>query len=192
MVALALGGQSGILNVSSSRPARWTLVPANQSRDYWKIPGGSKMANHYSSFLLVPQLKRETGTATVPNSPKDLLNANAWQSDPADKTIVPVEKADVGDYDDLLLNARPLLYNCSDFSIELRNRDGTGKLADGTSALAWAAPGSYVDGRDHPGLDDRPSLLRIKFTLASATDLRKTEVSRTYSFSCALPDIPTY
>ncbi len=183
---------TGTLEVSTSRTGRWTRVPGDQTRNYWKIPTGSKMTNYLSTFLLVPQLVRETGTAATPNSPKDILNANAWQSDPTDKTIEPVEKSDVGDYDDLLLNSRPLLRNCSDLSIELRNRNGTGKLANGTSALTWAAPGSFIDGRDQTGLDDRPTVLRIKFTLTTVIDLKQTEVSRTYSFSCALPDNPTY
>lgn len=184
---------TGTLEVAASRTGRWTRVVGDQTRNYWKIATGSKMpSTYYSTFLLVPQLVRGTGTATAPDSPKDILNANAWQSDPADPSIKPVERSDVGDYDDLLLNSRPLLSNCSDLTIELLNRDGTGKLADGTSALAWAVPGSYIDGRDQPRLDDRPSLLRIKFTLTSVIDLKRTEVSRTYSFSCALPGIPTY
>jgi prepilin-type N-terminal cleavage/methylation domain-containing protein len=184
---------TGTLEVSTSRTGRWTQVVGDQTRNYWQIPSGSKMPSSYAStFLLVPQLVRDTGTATAPNSPRDILNANAWQSDPAKPALKPVEKTDVGDYDDLLLNARPLLSNCSGLTIELRNRDGTGKLADGTSALAWAAPGSFIDGRDQPGLDDRPSVLRIRFTLTTVVDLKKTEVSRTYSFSCALPGLPTY
>jgi prepilin-type N-terminal cleavage/methylation domain-containing protein len=85
---------TGTLMTSTSRTGRWTRILADQSRNYWKIPSGSKMGTvkqdgyllseaslpYYSSFLSVPQLVRETGTATSPLSPKDILNANAWQS----------------------------------------------------------------------------------------------------------------
>jgi prepilin-type N-terminal cleavage/methylation domain-containing protein len=181
------------LMVSASRPGRWTRILADQVRNYWKIPGGSRMGSvrfsstlgseaglpYYSSFLSVPKLVRETGTATSPSSPKDILNANSWQSG---------EQSDIGDYDDLLLGARPLLYDCSGLCIEFSNRDGATKLADGNSVLAWAAAGDHVDARDQPGLDDRPCIVRIRFTLTDP----KTQATRTYSFSCPTPGIPTY
>jgi prepilin-type N-terminal cleavage/methylation domain-containing protein len=181
------------LTTSTSRTARWTRILAGQGRNYWKIPSGSKMGTvtfdsgmlaeaglpYYNSFLSVPKLVRETGTATSPLSPKDILNANAWQSG---------ESTDIGDYDDLLLCARPLLYDCSDLCIELGNIDGTSKTADGTTSLTWGAPGSYVDARDQTGLGDRPGVVRIRFTLTDS----KTHATRTYSFSCATPSIPTY
>lgn len=181
-------GPTGPLLVSTSRTGRWTRILGDQSRDYWKIPGGSKMSNYYSSFLLVPQPVRTTGTATAPNSPQELLNRNRWLPVPPPPAPPPPEKTDVGDYEDLQLNARPLLFDCSDLSIELCNRDGSTKLADGTASLAWAAPGTYVDGRDHAGLGDRPSQVRIRFTLVDP----KTTARRTYSFTCATPSFPHY
>lgn len=192
---------TGTVYAASSRTARWTRVLGNQARDYWKIPGGSKLGNSYfNAFILIPQPVQETGTATSPNSPKDLLNTNAWQSAPATATtpaIQPIEKTDYGDYEDLLRNSRPLMFRCSALKLELVSRDGTSRVADGDTALAWAAEGSVVDGSDKPGLapadakrvlDARPSLVRLRFTLSD----EKTGASRSYSFSCPTSGIPSY
>lgn len=181
-------GPTGPLLVSSSRTGRWTRILGDQGRDYWKISGGSKMSNYYSSFLLVPQPVRETGTAMAPNQPKEILNRNQWLPEPTPPTTPPPEWTDVGDYEDLELNARPLLFDCSELSIELCNRDGTTKLADGAATLAWGAAGTYVDGRIHSGLGDRPSQVRIRFTLVDPP----TKASRMYSFTCATPSFPHY
>lgn len=180
-----------ILEVSSSRTCRWTTVSNSQSRDYWKIPGGSKMGNTLSTFVSVPQLQRDTGTAADPNSPVDILNQNSWLTG---------EPTDIGDYRDLELNAVPLLYHCTDLTIELANLDGAVKTADGSTDLAWAVPGSYVDGQDQTNLLDRPSLVRLRFTLAAQTNnalaFSRTDpnanVSRIYSFSCSTPSFTHY
>ena len=168
-----------ILEVSESRCGRWSQIRNDQTRNYWKIPGGSKMGNSTSTFISVPQLQRDTGTVSDPNSPKSLLNLNGWQSG---------ELSDVGDYDDLVLNAAPLLYRCTDLTIEVQNLDGNRKTADGSADLPWAAPGTYVDGQDHPKLTDRPSLVRLRFTLTEP----KAKTSRTYSFSCTTPSFTHY
>jgi len=192
---------TGTVYVASSRTARWTRVPGDQTRNYWKIPGGTNLKKTYfNSFVLIPQPVRETGVALTPSSLKDLLEGNAWQSAPATATtpaLVAVEKSDFGDYEDLLRNARPLLFNCSDLRIDMVSRDGTSQTADGDTPLAWAVEGSAVDGSDKPGLtptdakqilDARPSLLRLRFTLSDA----KTQATRSYSFSCPTPGIPSY
>ncbi len=167
------------LQVAASRPIRFFRIAANQARNYWKIPGGSKMPGGlFSTFVSIPQLQRETGTTTSPNSPEDLLNTNAWQSG---------EARDIGDYQDLVLASRPLLTECSDLSIELGNLDGATKLADG-SPLQWAAPGTYVDAQEQTGLTDRPSLVRLRFTLTDP----KTGAVGTYSFSCSTPSQTAY
>lgn len=172
-----------ILSVSESRSGRWFKVNGNQMRNYWKIPGGSRMGSHpggyESSFLAIPHLKRETGTSSQPNDPRDLLNENGWQSG---------EPGDVGDYDDLLLNARPLLFECSDLTIEMQTLAGDRLTASGDAPLQWAAPGSYVDGRDHVGREDRPGIIRIRFTISDP----RLKTSNTYSFSCATPSLAPY
>lgn len=169
-----------ILEVSSSRPCRWTTVRNDQTKNYWKIPGGSKMGNSLSTFISIPQLQHNTdlGLAgeTIPN---DILNQNAWNTS---------ELTDIGDYRDLEVNATPLLYRCTDLTIELKNLDGNVKTSDGTVNLVWAAPGTYVDGQDQPKLVDRPSLVRLRFTLTEP----KAKTSRTYSFSCTTPSFTHY
>jgi prepilin-type N-terminal cleavage/methylation domain-containing protein len=171
---------TGILEVGDGRSGRWFLVNGAQARNYWKIPSGSNMRNnYYSSFLSVPQPQRETGTTLSPNTAKDLLNTNSWQSG---------ESNDIGDYDDLLLNARPQLFDCSEFTIELRTVNGSTVTADGTSNLNWAAPGSYLDGRNQSGLGERPTTVRIRFTLTDPA----TKTSNMYSFSCEAPSINQY
>jgi len=197
--------KTGTVFAASSREARWTRVFGNQTRNYWKIPGGTLLNNTYfNSFVLIPRPVRETGTLKYPNHPIGLLDANAWQSAPATSTtpaVVAIEKSDFGDYEDLLRNSQPLLFNCTDFSLEVVSRDGSTRIAEGDTALAWAAEGSVVDGSDPPGLaaadakailDARPSMVRIKFTLTAVIDLQKNAVSRTYSFSCPAPGLPTY
>jgi len=169
-----------ILTVSTSRPCRWTTVRNDQTKNYWKIPSGSKMGNSTSTFVSIPQLQRATqlGIAgeTIPN---DILNLNAWNTG---------EQSDIGDYGDLEVNAVPLLYRCTELTIELHNLDGSVKTADGTGNLQWAAPGTYVDGQNHTGLVDRPSLVRLRFTLTEP----KAKASRTYSFSCTTPSFTHY
>lgn len=172
-------GATGIVSVATGRSGRWVAIANDQGRDYWKIPSGSRMGASISSFLTIPRLVRETGTSTSPMNPKDILNANAWQSG---------EPTDVGDYDDLVLNMRPLLENCTNLTIDIRCSDGLVKTANGVTPLSWAAPGSYVDGRDQMNLSDRPSLVRIRFTLTDPA----TGANRIYSFSCATPSIPAY
>jgi prepilin-type N-terminal cleavage/methylation domain-containing protein len=168
-----------MLEVSSSRTCRWTVVSNDQTRNYWKIPSGSKMNNTNSTFVSLPQLQRDTGTASDPDSPIGILNLNSWNTG---------EKTDVGDYDDLTLNAVPLLYRCTDLVFEVKNLDGSVKTADGTADLSWAAPGTFVDGQDHPKLVDRPSIVRLRFTLTEP----KAKTSRTYSFSCTAPSFTHY
>jgi len=176
------------LTAASSNTARWTRVFADQARDYWKISGGSKM-NHtvpsgykdagwpyFNGFLSVPRLVRETGTG----NPQPLLDANSWGTG---------EDSDIGDYAELLCKARPILADCTDLRIELVDRLGRVTAVDGSTNTAWAAPGTFVDGRGRGSLDDRPSQVRIMFTLTSPT---VAGVNRTYSFSCAGPGIPTY
>lgn len=180
---------TGTIHVSTSRPARWTRILGNQTRDYWKIPGGSKLGNaFFSSFLSIPRLVPATGTATEPNSPRGVLDANSWGSG---------EATDVGDYADLTRSARPLLGNCTDLRLELVSRDGTVHAADADTPLAFAAEGAYVDASDAPGLsaaaarsvlDRRPAQARLRFTLSDS----KTGATRTYSFSFATPAIPVY
>jgi prepilin-type N-terminal cleavage/methylation domain-containing protein len=183
---------TGILQTSTSRDARWTRIQADQSRNYWKIPSGSKMGTvkfdykiqesgqeYFSSFLSIPRLQNDTGTALDPNSPKGILNSNSWQSG---------ELTDVGDYDDLVLQARPILFHCSDLTIELENIDGSVITADGTSDLSWAVPGNYVDGQQRVGLSARPSLIRIRFTLTDP----KIKASSMYSFSAAATNFDRY
>lgn len=180
---------TGTVYVSSSRSARWTWILGNQTRNYWKIPSGSKLpSTFFSSFVSIPRVVQATGTSTNPDSPRDILDANSWQSG---------EFTDIGDYQDLLQQARPLLEACSDLVLELVCRDGTMHQADGDTAMSFSARGSVVDGSDEPGLsatairqvlDARPCTIRIRFTLRDA----KTGATRAYSFSCATPSIPTY
>jgi len=184
------------LSYATSRSGRWTAISAGQTRNYWKIPTGSRMdpllfgqytqwdMNQpiFNTFLSVPQPVRETGTITDPNSPREVLNRNGWQSG---------EPTDCGDYEDLVRNAVPLLQHCTGLSIELVDRLGRTTTADGSADLAWAVPGSHVDARDHADLDAWPSQVRLRFTLADASDDSAT-VSRVYSFSCATPGLATY
>jgi len=168
------------LRISASQPVRFFRIANDQARDYWKIPGGSRMlGSWFSTFVSIPQIQRDTGTAAAPDSPQALLDGNAWQSG---------EARDVGDYQDLLLNSRTLLAGCTDLSIELSNLDGTTKRADGGADLQWAAPGSYVDAQDQGGLTARPSLVRLRFTL---TD-EKTGAVGTYSLSFSTPSQTAY
>jgi len=179
------------LKVSTSRTCRWTSVRNDQARDFWKISGGSKMGDTISTFVSIPQLRRETGTALNPNDPEKLLDLNSWDTN---------EATDIGDYSDLKLNAVPMLYNCTALSIELKNLDGSTRTADGSADLAWAAPGTYVDGQDHANLADRPSLVRLRFTLTAQTNstLRfdrddvSANTSRVYSFSFTAPSFTHY
>lgn len=170
---------SNTLRVSENRRVRWTRISAGPARNYWNIVGGSKMPNDYlTGFIAIPQLRRDdTG------DPVAALNANAWQSS---------ETSDVGDYDDLILNSSPLLHNCTDFSVELQNLDGATRTASPTADLAWSAPGSFIDGRSQTGLEDRPGIVRVRFTLADPPPPEGTGVSCTYSFSFSTPAFSPY
>ncbi len=181
-------GNTGLITVATSSSARWTRVFADQTRDYWKISGGSRMSHtvpngykdagwpYFNGFLSVPRLVRETGTG----SPQPLLDTNCWGTG---------EDSDIGDYEELKRKARPILSDCTDLRLELVDRLGRATVVDGSSTKVWACPGTFVDGRGRGSLDDRPSQVRIMFTITHPT---VAGLSRTYSFSCAGPGIPTY
>lgn len=137
------------------------------------------MGDYLSLFVSVPQLQRDTGMGPLPHEAKDILNTNMWDTG---------EKNDYGDYDDLVRNASPLLFHCTDFSIELEDLAGVKTTADGSANFSWANSGSYVDGRFQADLAQRPSIARIRFTLTEP----KVKHSATYSFSFTLPAITRY
>jgi len=187
-----------LLTAAVNRPARWSAILANQARNYWQISTGSKMSgtlwaagsdsgiSYYNSFLSVPQPLRALPSPPTVGAVSGALDANNWLSG---------EASDFGDYADLLRQARPLLEECTALRLELIDRNGNVQAADGVAALAWSVTGSHIDGRGQPDLDQRPSLLRISFTLTeplTALNRSRTLVSRTYSFSCPTPGVPGY
>lgn len=160
-----------ILSVAKSRPCRWTKV---RNSTYWSAHGGGSMGSSESTFVSIPQLVREAGPG---NDPESVLDLNRWNTGLA---------SDVGDYADLVLNSTPLLYHCTALKIELRNLDGTSKLADGDQSLDWGANGTFVDGQQQTGLLTRPGLVRLSFTL------NEGDTQRMYSFSFSTPSFTRY
>ena len=211
----AWNAKTEVLSASTSREARWTRIPGDATRNYWKLPAPATFTSStmtdlsyiasernmpfFSVFLSIPRPVRETGvsggTANVPN---EILDRNTWNW----PTAPAFEPAEMGDYTDLLRTARPILRSCSDLRFELVTSGGSLQRASRDTTLTWAAPGYYIDGRNHTGLNDRPSLVRLAFTLregdtpydreaptASGSDTRP---SQTYSFSFPTLLTPTY
>lgn len=204
-----------VLSASTSREARWTRIPGDATRNYWKLPApatftSSTMTDLYdipsecnmpffSVFLSMPRPVRETGLSTgTPDVPNEILDRNTWNW-PTDPNF---EYAEMGDYTDLQRRAHPILRSCSDFRLELVTSGGSVVRASRDTTLTWATPGYFVDGRAQAGLADRPSLVRVAFTLregetpydregttASGSDTRP---SQTYSFSFPTQLTPTY
>lgn len=170
-------GDAKTLEIASSRPVRAFRIAADQTRNYWQITGGSKMpASIRSTFIALPQLQRDDPGKLGAQA---VLDRNAWQSG---------EVGDVGDHQDLLHTSRSLLVACSDLAIELGRLGGGTWLADGNTDELWVAPGSFIDGRQQSGLTDRPSLVRLRFTLTDEA----TGAVGTYSLSFTTPSQTAY
>lgn len=218
----AWNASSEVLSASNSRNARWTRIFGDATRNYWKLPAaatftsrtmsqlnsipGERNLPFFSVFLSIPRPVRETGVVGAVNVPNGILDRNTWNW-PPDPNF---ESAEMGDYTDLVRNARPVLRGCSALRLEVVLRDGSREVADQSTSLTWAAPGDFIDGgerRDTSNAlrfnpDDRPSLVRIAFTLRegdtphdrdgslpSGSDIRP---SQSYSFSMTTLQTPTY
>lgn len=211
----AWNAKSEVLSTSISRDARWTRIPGSATRNYWKLPAPAAFTSmtmddlssipsersmpFFSVFLSIPRPVRETGlSGGTPDVPEEILDRNTWNW-PADPNF---EQSEMGDYTDLLRNARPILRSCSDLRIELVTSGGSAVHASRDTTLTWAAPGYYLDGRTQSGLNLRPSLVRLAFTLregdtpydregttALGSDPRP---SQTYSFSFPTQLTPVY
>jgi len=103
---------------------------------------------------------------------------------------------DLGDFADLERNLAPALAEVSDLSLELVARDGSVVVLDDSASAVHAIQGVWPDGRLAPTLAaapayatsevaKRPRLVRLRLTLEN----RPLELSSTFSFSFALPDL---
>jgi type II secretory pathway component PulJ len=203
----------GILTVAESRSARqFQLDNGNgTTRNFWQIANNmdavSGTTPTLSTFISILQPRRETDLASRPvavSKPTYVLNQNSWKTD-LSATAQGYLSADLGDYDDLVRNARPVLHGCSKLTIEVvdaspspTNVHPAGVRDNGSwyPSLDWAAAGSFVDGGlasagSNRGLttSDRPGLIRIRFTLS---DPGRTDASFEYSFSCRTPHPAPY
>ena len=197
---------SGVIEVSFSRQVRRFQLDNTNAGSYWTRVLKPSLWVHrdnlegpaLSDFLSLPQARRETGTAAKPLSPEALLDENSWQTwdvnhnrqrDPGEEGT-----RDVGDYQDLLIRARPLVRRCTALTIEVLDGQGATHTADGTASLAWAAPGNLVDGRAaSTDMAQRPTLIRLGLTLAGSTGSSSVaDISFTYSFSCTTPHTIRY
>lgn len=197
-------GNTGILSVAESRSARrFELDNGNgtATRNFWQIP--NNMSDNggmptWSTFVSVPQPRRETQAADDPATPlvdestpgpEHILDQNRWRRG-LGAAYQAYLAGDLGDYEDLVRNARPILSGCSGLRIEVVDQAGGMHAADGLSDGNWAAAGSFADG----GLasrsfnpDDRPGLIRLRFTLGDSQTAMFT-----YSFSCSTPHPLSY
>lgn len=172
-----------VLSAAESTSARWTMIGKGKKRDFWKFAPGDPDPDTngpvFATLLSIPSLRRQTGTAAKPDDPQAVLDLNGWQSG---------EPGDTGDYTDLVRVARPLALHCTAVTIEVQSLDGTVQSADGSVDQAWSASGSLVDARDKPDLGRRPSLVRLRFTLADPA----IGTASTFSFSCLTPEFTRY
>lgn len=174
-------------------PGRWFTPTASSFVRNGINYGGQR-------FTVAPRPRRRvdpTSMATVVNGLNDDLLF-------PDGSAVPVSAAnaidDVGDLTDAERNLAPLLERVSDLSLQIVAHDGTvSDLTDGaTRNPPLVLQGVWLDGRLAPTLDaapafagsdlaKRPRLLRLRFTLVD--DLRRPDLSCTFSFSFALPGL---
>lgn len=181
----------GVLRISQSRGERNFLIGQNATTGYWKVTPNTMTGRN--RFLLIPQPVRDPG-AGGPQAP---LDSNRWDTE----LNLPQKAAgDIGDYTDLKQNAIPVLQNCIACTIEIVDLDGNTHTADGSATSTWAAPGAFVDGRTYADRGKTPSIVRLRFTLAtsyllgdiSAAAKDKTLVQATYSFSASAPNDTRY
>lgn len=166
---------TGVLSIAEGRGERNFLVQQSAAAGYWQFAGNQMTGSN--RFLLVPQPVRDPG-ASGPQAP---LDANRWDSGQA---------GDIGDHADLLRNAQPVLQHCTACTIEIVDLDGRTHTVDGNATgVELAAPGAFVDGRPYAGSGSAPSIIRLRFTLATPFRLGddKTTVQATYSFSASTP-----
>lgn len=207
---------TGILSVAESRSARrFSLDNGNgtASRNFWQIPNNMQRLSAdepagnggmptWSTFASVPQPRRETQVADDPATPginesepgpHHVLDQNRWRRG-LGAAFQAYLAGDLGDHEDLLRNARPVLSGCTGFRLEVVDQAGVAHAADGLANGVWAAAGSFVDGGLRTGgvspvdPESRPGLLRVRFTLGDS----RTDATFTYSFSCSTPHPVVY
>lgn len=179
-------GASGVLRISEGRGERNFIVGQSAASGYWKITGNTLGGSN--RFMLVPQPVRDPKDQTtgLARTAQATLDTNTWSSG---------QPGDFGDHTDLLRNALPVLQYCISCTIEVVDLDGNTYAADGSiTKVELAAPGAFVDGRPYTDRGKTPSIVRLRFTLATPYLLGdpKTTVKATYSFSASAPNDTRY
>jgi len=188
--ASTVGANDGNLSIAEGRCVRQFSVA--DSNALWKLPGPDLMTQsvwedgaewgdyELSTFISVPQPRRaaldQSAASVPPADPAALLDLNNWGTG---------NSHDIGDYQDLIRNARPALQSCPFMTIEVQTVDGTKYTADGTANLDWTVAGAFVDGRTYTGWNARPGLVRLRCTLTDAP----TQATASYSFSATPPQL---
>ena len=199
-----------VLTVAKGRGERRFSVSSTAAMGYWQFAPNTMTGS--TLFMLVPQPVRDPGPGGpqgedlnrngVFDAGEDLngngkfdqmLDANRWHTERALPGGAPLPD-DVGDHQDLLDNALPVLPYCTACTIEIVDADGNVHTADGSTTAVWSAPGAYIDGRAQLDAGKQPSLVRLRFTTANPYLLGddKTTVQATYSFSASTPDDTRY
>jgi prepilin-type N-terminal cleavage/methylation domain-containing protein len=157
----------------------------------------------YQGFEVVPQPRRILSATSPTMADPGGLDDNIWFRNPITATGSLCSPADVGDFSDLQNNLVPCtVTQVSDWSLQLVAHNGTVTTIDDSASTTVSIPGVWLDGRmvppaglgstltdavdfAHSPVPARPRVLRLRFTLTDA----KAVISRTFSFSFALPGL---
>ncbi len=165
-IRLAYDQETGVLSLAENGLYRSFAIPSTAT---W-----GHMGQNYrgSTVGVLPEPRRQAAADAA--AMRLQLDDNAWATG---------FRGDIGDYSDLCRRAVPLADRCRDLTLVVVAGDGTEtSFSPGTPGFrSW--PGLHMDGADPVGpVLARPSLIRLRFTLADA----KTGLAQVFSWSFAI------